>query len=435
MTNKTTDSLTQLYAQASAAQTPDAPPALSAAIMHAAAQAVVLPSATPSVATGKHWAARLAVLPALFNKTASTIQNVFTIPTIRYGLPAMMVAAVGFKIALPEAPSQQAPTRPSVAAPMLDGATPAAAAVPTTTKNSAKAAAASGLTTSAIAGRSETKPAADSIRANAPSKDAVLDNNKNSGVADAMGKTSSSTINSPTTAGFGLEKAAPQAFPAQQASVANKAVGELSRADSLPVPAKPAAAAAIPPPAAAPVPIVPAPASVFNTPASANANSSVLMGAPSVGTTVTGAVSERGNEAAAKKGQDNSKLKREAPVAIAAPAPSPAPAAVAHVVPPAVPATLQSAVPQSLGELSGEIPKELRLRWLIATSRMVDGAVRETCNPQAPDLERVQAWLKAGANPNYRFASVPNAPSTLALAQRCGFSEAAAAMQASSIKP
>jgi hypothetical protein len=118
----------------------------------------------------------------------------------------------------------------------------------------------------------------------------------------------------------------------------------------------------------------------------------------------------------------------------AAPAPVAMPAAlstalVAKPVPAAAPAMKMQARPAL--EASSIITNEQRLRGLIATSREVDGRVQETCNTAAPKLEHVQSWLTTGANPNY----VLNGVSTLALAQRCGFAEAAQAMVQAGVRP
>jgi hypothetical protein len=123
-----------------------------------------------------------------------------------------------------------------------------------------------------------------------------------------------------------------------------------------------------------------------------------------------------------KKSNEADKAKRAAPVVMAAPAPAAAPTAVPALKMQAKPTLDRPTAAASF------ISKELRLRWLIATSRELDGRVQESCNTAAPALEQVQYWLGAGANPSH----VLNGVSTLALAQRCGYSEAVQAMQQAS---
>jgi hypothetical protein len=87
-------------------------------------------------------------------------------------------------------------------------------------------------------------------------------------------------------------------------------------------------------------------------------------------------------------------------------------------------------VAQPSAEPSATISKELRLRWLIASSRVADGRVQENCQPTPPKLEQVQAWLAAGAKPSFVPGFATSGLSTVALARLCGFTEAADAMQA-----
>ncbi len=405
MTDKTSDALTQLYAQASAEQTPHAPPALSATILQAATQAVAMQQATvetpatdtataaatdtakiapPAPASAlqryvKHLPTRLRQLTSALTLA---LASAFTLPTLRYGLPAMMVAAVGFKVAITDTPQAQDAAAPMVAAPAAPVvAAPAAVQAPVATAKAPSA-----------------QPS-EANRVDAPeNKVAVATKNTN-----AKAKASAAEA-APSPA----IPSAPQAFPAAdvawpvtgnasavlsdgsrgadegKSSAPKSALGERSKRDApMPVPA---------PPATIPVPMTKASTVAMGASAVAPASPTVAPAAPMPTTAVVASTSSAG-------------------IAVAtAPAPAPAPMMVSR-------------------EPTSGIPKELRLRFLISNSRMVNGVAQEFCNATPPDLERVRAWLATGASPAY-VLPVPNAISTLALARQCGFDAAVQVMQA-----
>jgi hypothetical protein len=462
--NASITSLAEVYATASAAQTPTAPPALSAAIMQAAAQAVAARSvvANASVAapastapiefavpesvtaklslpSGESWREGLALLQQLIQATATRLQNIFTIPTLRYGLPAMMVAAVGFKIALPEAPKMQNSAPPATASAPAAAPAPVAAGADIASVLPTKPASAHANSVAKTVlnntENSETK-AVQSIPSGRDesaikNRTVLADSSKKEIWSEPKGKDNVQTAGK-AAMGLPIEPSRqPQAFPAERGS--SPSSGELVKSDAVlsqakPAPLKQMLAESAPVTA---VPAAPAPtASVatgvtggvsagstpaFTAAASVSGNTSIAMGS----NTATGL---GGSTVGDKKFSDAEKAKRAAPAAMAAPAVAAAVPATKMLAKPALePPSSASPAPSSF------ITKELRLRWLIATSREVDGRIQESCNTTAPKLEQVQSWLSSGANPNY----VLNGVSTLALAQRCGFAEAAQAMQPS----
>jgi hypothetical protein len=357
-------SLSEVYAKASALQIPAAPPTLSAAIMQAAAQAASVRSAganasvaapvstapiefavpesvtaKPSLPSGESWREGLALLQQLIQAAATRLQNIFAIPTLRYGLPAMMVAAVGFKIALPDAPT------------IRDSAAPAVAS----------AAAAPAAASAEIVAASPTKPASTPTSSVAKTVLNKIENSENKIVSsNPSGLDETAAKNRTVLTDSSNKETWSETKGKDNAQTAGKAAMELS----IELPRQPQAFPA-----------------------------------------------ERDNAAVP-----------------AAPAPVAMPAAlstalVARSAPAAAPAMKMQARPAL--EASSVITNEQRLRGLIATNREVDGRVQEACNTAAPKLEQVQSWLTFGASPNY----VLNGVSTLALAQRCGFTEAAREMQ------
>jgi hypothetical protein len=396
------------------------------------------------------------MLPGLFKTAVSTLKNAFTIPTLRYGLPAMMVAAVGLKIALPEAPKSLDSAPPAAAAPAAAPAvlptvvpTIASAEIAADLPNkpaSSVAKAAPHLPDSTLTKAAQASPVkgadaatknqtvlADSPRAQVWS-DAQRKDSPKAAVQGATGKTA---LGLP--ADFANQ---PQAFPAERGH--STIVGELSKADGVfsqikPAPVKPMMAQAAPLPAAAPAPapvamplvataapspslaigantVVASGTTAWSGIATASGNASVVAGSNS-------ATGLGGSVAGEKKSNEAEKAKRAAPVPMVAPALAAAPAP-ATILAPAQRVQAKPTLDKPTAAASF-ISKELRLRWLIALSRELDGRVQESCNTAAPALEQVQYWLGAGANPSY----VLNGVSTLALAQSCGFTEAVQAMQ------
>ncbi len=362
-------SVSEMYAHASTVQTPVAPPAISAAIMQLAAQtaaarsnavsagvAVAEPaSVKPSLPTAEGWKEWLALMQQLIRAAATHLQNIFTIPTLRYGLPAMMVAAVGFKIALSEAPTMQESAHPAPAPAVAAPAAPTAEVTTSTPAKPANATASPVATNASI----PSIDAAAKVAQTSPARQEEPAAKKRTVLANSFSKTvepeATFKDNAHTAAKAPIElPRQPQGFPAERSH--SSSTNELVKPDT----------------AQSPV--------------------------------------------------------RTAPVKQILAEPAPLAAASAAPVPLVMPAAAPSMKKENRSSVEPSyITKEQRLRWLIATNREADGRVQEVCQTNVPKLELVQSWLSSGANPNY----VLNGVSTLALAQRCGFAEAAQAMHQS----
>lgn len=106
--DETASQLSAAYTAASAAASPSAPPELAVAVFAAAAAQAKLnlqAARNSSAAVASHPTVDLAPSRAqIWTRFKQAITRLVSTPTLRYGLPAMAVAVVGFKVATVDAP-------------------------------------------------------------------------------------------------------------------------------------------------------------------------------------------------------------------------------------------------------------------------------------------------------------------------------------------
>ncbi len=424
------DAASALYASASAASAPDAPPALSAAIMHAAAQAAQARTmAMPTPEASETAAQPMAVLVRYVQGGFKRLSSVLTLPSLRYGLPAMMVAGVAFQVAITSAPKSdqsQAPMATSDAAPShaaVSAAAPASNA-PTVSGAAAKTAPpqaqpqgaridnpapasehAAGASQQPAAGASQQSAAraaaAQPFSTQGFDEPAVLPRSKDAQARSAADKPAvleqtPSPAPFPQTASVSAHTHAEPNKPAMAMTSGAVDSPKLKAAAKTEAPTDAMAAS----PARAATPRASAPVAVTMAAQAAATPPSAMASAPAAITASKPA---------------------SAPVPIPAPAITSAPAPLADAARPSMQSPARALQNPSIG-----------LRKAIVRTTQQQGQLIETCHAQAPTLGQIQALLIDGANPNYlgTRSDAGQTSSTLALAQRCGFTEAAAAMQA-----
>ena len=436
MTNQNTtvqptpDALESNYAAASAAASPSAPAELSVAIFAAAAKQAKLNLAAAQLAAAQHAVTVVAASPitvlALDEQQPSFgvrisrrikaafkdfpkdfFTRMFTAPSVRFGLPALAVAVVGLKVAIVDAPkpiAMDTDAMPSRSAPAANVAK-AQAQAPT--------AAAANLPSPRVANEKDTNlphkgadlPAADSLGA---SKAAAYASAPSPAPAEVRSSAQASVpivLPTPTPAPMPapprLIQPTPPAAPGFDAQASQSKIAGASTAVSAPM--------AFPESAAQPAPNLPA-----------NAPRAV----PTVQANRAKMAAATAEPAAELAGADARNSDKRADKTISKPS--------------IAPSTPIAAATPSFARLGTTAPSNanLALRSLFMATppnAQANEPAQERCATQAPTLAQVQALLAAGAQPGFTpKPSVGEATqiSTLALAQRCGFTQAAAAMQA-----